>query len=185
MRSMPFLFLNRTLKKYIVIVADPWSYQPYNPSWAEDSLFRVDDDILTPDIDMPTTTKAFDTEDEAFDFIKGWWRNHLAETTGLPDFPGIEKANRGSIKKNDNNKFHGERLQRLGFNVIDDKSDWVIECVGFVNQCRVEDLPEMAANKLLIHFNTQVQFKDGKVLSGIEALKALKTWSCIMCNPEP
>ena len=182
MRSMPFLFLNRTLKKYIVIIANPWSYQTYRPQWDEDTLFRADDDILTPDIDMPTITKAFDTEEEAFAFLKDWWRNHLAETTGLPDFPGIEKIYRGSIKKNENNRLHGERLTRLGFNVIEDKNDWIIDCNGFVNSCGVEDLPEMAKNKLLIHFNTQVKFMDGKILSGIDALKALKTWSCLMAN---
>lgn len=56
-----------------VIIAKCIDYESYNSSWMENELGDL---CFVPDVDLSQSHHQFDTEAEAVEFIRQWWRNN-------------------------------------------------------------------------------------------------------------
>lgn len=72
---MPFLYMVRDNGKttYLVLIGK-FNYRYYNHLWwGPQENITSDAYVYQPDIDLVDVENMFDTEEEAFIFIKEWW----------------------------------------------------------------------------------------------------------------
>jgi len=60
-------------ENFHVIIASHIDYVGYDSSWMNNELGDL---CFIPDVDLSQSHHRFDTEDEAIQFIRQWWRNN-------------------------------------------------------------------------------------------------------------
>lgn len=116
----------------------------------------------------------------------------------LPSFPNEPEAfecRLGRILIGRSTNGHKDRLERLGYTAtiengttkgkagVDNVKYLFVDCEGFVDETHINDLPKIAEEHKLIHYRTKIDFGNGEIISGIEAIKKLGPWSCLMAAP--